>query len=256
MARLVAGGQTPSPLGSDPGGCGPEHGVRGGTSADGTHSRDTRPDRATRFIETTRGILSYGELAPLLAERVTGAETEIYREVFQDHPLDESLLQSLHARICGDLVPEWAGRWRKSEVVVGNLKPPPAFRVAGLMRDYALDLQARWPEAARTLSDLTLKFLSCAEGRFLSIHPFQDFNGRTIRLFLLELHRRMDLPRVVLAAESVEDRAAYFSAWRPPTKMTCVRSWKFGGNDSPGSSPISPHKMGIERCRRSPDLLA
>jgi len=65
VARPVTGGQAPPPLGSDPGGCGAEHGVRGGTGAAGTHSRDTRPDRATRFIETTRGILSYGELAPL-----------------------------------------------------------------------------------------------------------------------------------------------------------------------------------------------
>jgi len=212
VARPVTGGQAPPPLGSDPGGCGAEHGVRGGTGAAGTHSRDTRPDRATRFIETTRGILSYGELAPLLAERVTGAETDIYREVFQHHPLNEFLPQSLHARICSDLVPDWAGCWRTVEVAAGNLKPPPAYRVAGLMRDYALDLQARWPEASRTLSDLTLEFLSCAEGRFLSIHPFQDFNGRTIRLFMLELLRRLDLPRVVLAVESGEDRAAYFSA--------------------------------------------
>jgi len=70
---------------------------------------------------------------------------------------------------------------------------------------------------------LTLEFLAFAEGRFLSIHPFQDFNGRTIRLFLLETLRRLDLPRVVLAPESVTERNEYFLAleaadradWRP-----------------------------------------
>lgn len=30
----------------------------------------TQPRHATRFIETARGILSYSQLAPLLAERV------------------------------------------------------------------------------------------------------------------------------------------------------------------------------------------
>ncbi|HEY5041067.1 MAG TPA: Fic family protein [Verrucomicrobiae bacterium] len=212
LAQPDAGSQTPPSLGNYPGGRGAEHGVRGGTGAAGDHPRDTRPDRATRFVETARGILSYAQLAPLLAERVTAAETEIYREVFQIRPLDESLLLDLHARVCGDLVPDWAGRWRSIEVVVGKLRPPPAYSVAGQMRDYALDLQARWPEAARMVSDLTLEFLSCAEGRFLAIHPFQDFNGRTIRLFLLELLRRLDLPRVVLAVESAEDRAVYFAA--------------------------------------------
>ena len=34
-------------------------------------------------------------------------------------PLDESLLTEFHARICGDLTPEWAGKWRAVEVTVG-----------------------------------------------------------------------------------------------------------------------------------------
>jgi len=55
------------------------------------------------------------------------------------------------------------------------------------MRDFGADLVARWPEASSKIGDLTLEFLAFAEGRFLTIHPFTDFNGRTIRLFLLEL---------------------------------------------------------------------
>ncbi|MFN0075469.1 MAG: hypothetical protein ACKVY0_03230 [Prosthecobacter sp.] len=51
-----------------------------------------------------------------------------------------------------------------------------------------------------------------AEGRFLTIHPFRDFNGRTIRLLLTELLRRLDLPRVTLAPEGEAARAAYFLA--------------------------------------------
>jgi fido (protein-threonine AMPylation protein) len=38
--------------------------------------------------------------------------------------------------------------------------------------------------AAGEMNELTLEFLAFAEGRFLKIHPFRDFNGRTIRLFL------------------------------------------------------------------------
>ena len=81
-----------------------------------------------------------------------------------------------------------------------------------LMRDYALDLQARWTAATGNPDDLLLELLAFAEGRFLTIHPFRDFNGRTIRLFLVELLHRLDLPEVVLAAESGIERQAYFSA--------------------------------------------
>ena len=129
----------------------------------------------------------------------------------------------LHARLCGDLVPDWAGRWRVFEVTVGRLQPTPPHLIAQEMRRYTADLTARWPEASLTLSELTLEFLAFAEGRFLTVHPFRDFNGRTIRLFLLELLRRLDLPRVVLAPQAEPDRAAYFAAleaadrhdWRP-----------------------------------------
>ena len=81
-----------------------------------------------------------------------------------------------------------------------------------LMRDYGADLAARWQEASSRIGDLTLEFLAFAEGRFLTIHPFADFNGRTIRLFLLELLRRLDLPELELAPQSDQEREKYFLA--------------------------------------------
>lgn len=212
LAPPPGGGQAPPPLGSDRGGRGGEHGVRKGARATGDDPRDTRPDRATRWIETTRGLLSYLELAPLLAERLAIAEASLYSGAWADRPLDEALFLDLHRRICGDLVPDWAGRWRTIEVRVGRLEPPAPHLIAGEMRLYAADLAARWPAAAEAVTDLTLEFLAFAEGRFLSVHPFRDFNGRTVRLFLLEVLRRLDLPRVVLAPQDPAGRARYFTA--------------------------------------------
>jgi fido (protein-threonine AMPylation protein) len=71
---------------------------------------------------------------------VAHAEAALYSGAWADHPLDESLLLDLHARICGDLVPDWAGRWRAVEVRVGRLEPPAPHRIAEEMRHYAADL--------------------------------------------------------------------------------------------------------------------
>ncbi len=57
-----------------------------------------------------------------------------------------------------------------------------------------------------------LEFLAFAEGRFLTVHPFRDFNGRTIRPFLTELRRRLDLPHVTLAPGDEDARQSYFLA--------------------------------------------
>ncbi len=139
-------------------------------------------------------------------------EAALYAGVFQDWPLDETLAGQLHRRICGDLVPDWAGKWRDIEVTVGRLQPPLPFQLPMLMRDYGLDLQARWNEAQAGSLERLLEFLAFAEGRFLTVHPFRDFNGRTVRLLLTELLRRLDLPRVTLAPESENDRQRYFNA--------------------------------------------
>ncbi|MDB6137145.1 MAG: hypothetical protein JWO94_217 [Verrucomicrobiaceae bacterium] len=219
LARSAAGGEAATQLGGDSAGCGAEHGLRAGTGADGEDSRNTRPDRATRFIETSQGVLSYAELAPLLADRVTRVEAAILAGEFDAQPLDEWLMVELHCRICADLVPAWAGKWRDVEVNVGALQPPLPHALPMLMRDYGCDLQARWAAAADEVGELTLEFLAFAEGRFLTIHLFRDFNGRTIRLFLTELRRRLDLPHVVLAPETEQARQAYFLALEAADKL-------------------------------------
>jgi CRISPR-associated endonuclease/helicase Cas3 len=212
MEAASSRGETSPSLEGDSSRCGPEHGLRERASGDEPPSRDTRPDRATRFIETTRGILSYSEIAPLLAEQVLVVESRIYRGDFSSHPLDENLAAEMHRLISVGLVPDWAGKWRTIDVRVGNLEPPKPPMVPFLMRDYGADLAARWQEASSRIGDLTLEFLAFAEGRFLTIHPFADFNGRTIRLFLLELLRRLDLPELELAPESEMERQNYFEA--------------------------------------------
>lgn len=223
MASPSGPGQAPAPLGSDPAGRRPEHVLRTGAGRLGEPAQPAVADRTTRYLDTARGILSYSEVAPLLAEQVVRLEARIYAGDFAERILDEDLAAEFHRAICVDLVPEWAGRWRTVEVRVGNLHPAPPSQVPLRMRDYGRDLIARWEQASSSTGELTLEFLAFAEGRFLSIHPFQDFNGRTIRLFILEILRRMDLPRVVLAPEGTAAREKYFRAleagdlsdWRP-----------------------------------------
>lgn len=190
---------------------GGEHGLRGRTGEPGT-AGGTPPDRNTRYVETTRGILSYAQLAPLLGERVLACEEAIVTGAFTGDPLDEHLLLEFHRRICGDLVPDWAGRWRTVEVRVGRLHPPAPLRVPQMLRDYSADLAARWPAVFPLAGPLALETLAFAEGRLLTIHPFVDFNGRVARLWLREILHRARLPQVVLTATGDAGRVEYFTA--------------------------------------------
>jgi fido (protein-threonine AMPylation protein) len=82
-------------------------------------------------------------LAPLLAEQVLRVERLIASGAFATQPLASGHLLQFHQEIAGDLVPEWAGRWRDAEVRVGEHHPPPPYRVPLLMRDYGEDLKVR-----------------------------------------------------------------------------------------------------------------
>lgn len=169
---------------------------------------------STRYLETSRGILSYSQLAPLLAERVLRVERLIFADAFAGQVLGTDFLRQLHSQVAGDLVPEWAGLWRISEVSVGDHRPPPSHQVAVLMHDFTADLRDRLASLTESPDSLLLETLAFAEGRFLSIHPFLDFNGRVTRLFLQELLHRKQLPPVALAPADLEDEAKYLAALR------------------------------------------
>ncbi len=171
----------------------------------------TSPGHATRTVETTRGVLTYAQLAPLLAERVLAVEEHIATGGFSELPLDGDLLLHLHKSISGDLVPDWAGRWRTVAVKVGAHEPPAPHEVPVLIRLYADDLAAR---LAHLDESTLLETLAFAEGRLLSIHPFFDFNGRVTRLWLREFLRRLELPPVDLVPTVPKDEPAYFTALR------------------------------------------
>jgi fido (protein-threonine AMPylation protein) len=49
----------------------------------------------------------------------------------------------IHRQIAGELFPDWAGRFRNTDVQVGTHLPPPGFEVAVHIRNFCLDLAER-----------------------------------------------------------------------------------------------------------------
>jgi len=81
-----------------------------------------------------------------------------------------------------------------------------------LMRSYADDLEARLASLNADSGERLIDDLAFAEGQFLYIHPFADFNGRVSRLFLIEVLSRLHLPAIHPAALSSEEAKRYFAA--------------------------------------------
>ncbi len=237
MAGVTARAQARNPDSPHPAQGGSEHGVRGRGSGSGTSGEGTQtPAHATRLIETTLGLLSYAELAPHLAREVERVQLSIAEGAWDEHSLNPDLFLELHKAICGSLTPQFAGRWRRCNVVVGTLEPPAWPKVPLLMKDYCDDLDARRAYLPEIPDDRWLELLAFAEGRLLYIHPFEDFNGRVTRLFIDWLTRWLDLPDIDPTPEPGEDTERYLEAlraadkndWRPLMKIWAQRLFSEG----------------------------
>lgn len=117
---------------------------------------------------------------------------------------------AIHRRIAGELFPDWAGRFRATDVQVGTHLPPPAYEVPVQVKNFCLDLDERLRHlsGAESIAEL----LAWVDWRFQWIHPFKDFNGRVGRILLVALAFKLGLPPLDPAAES--DKTAYFAALR------------------------------------------
>lgn len=163
-------------------------------------------------------------------------QAAIFLGHYAQRSLDESLIRDLHGAICADLLPGIAGTWRRTDVRVSQHEAPPTYQVPILMRDYCRDLNARIAAVGAIDDARIAELLAFAEGRLLSIHPFADFNGRTTRLLLGELLRRLGLPVIDPTPEPGADTKHYLSAlaaadradWAP---LTAIWIDRFGRNN-------------------------
>lgn len=158
-------------------------------------------------IEPDRATLRIGARVALLQHSIADGQ-------FDNRALDGDLLRELHRRICADVAPDIAGRWRLQNVQIGRHEPPAYAHVPQRMRDYELDLQTRIAALSPEPRELWLEALAFAEGRLLSIHPFADFNGRTTRVFLDLLTFKLALPDIDPTPDEGEPRARYLHALR------------------------------------------
>ena len=161
---------------------------------------EERPlESTTRTFDTAKGKLTYAELSDLIAPKLLQLLDDITDGKYLDKPFDEELIKNFHYRIIDDIMPGIAGKWRTVPVQVGNWLPPEPYEIPVKMHEYVANMQTRLSNSD-TL-DLQIEALAYAEGEFLHIHPFQDFNGRTIRAILSELLMRFDLPLVDTAVK-------------------------------------------------------
>jgi len=168
---------------------------------------------STRTFDTLFGELSYQEVSDQIADPLRLLLDNVALGSFDAQPLDVDLIRHFHREILVSVMPDIAGRWRKRAVRVGNHYPPEHCYVDMKMREAFQNYEARIALADGV--EHQLEALAYLEAASLNIHPFEDFNGRAVRVVVAEAMRRVDFPVVDLSVDrDTEEHSQYVAALR------------------------------------------
>ncbi|MFA5124633.1 MAG: Fic family protein [Patescibacteria group bacterium] len=119
------------------------------------------------------------------------------------HTVSESLIRNLQQLIVKDTDPQDAGVYRTGNVAItgSSHKPPESFEVPELMRQLV-----DWVRNNKNKLH-PIELAAIAHHKLVNIHPFNDGNGRTARLFMNLLLMQDGYPLVMILKN---DRKKYY----------------------------------------------
>jgi hypothetical protein len=112
----------------------------GESAAAGATAESTRPLDATRELATAAGALTYTEVSERIAVNIAHCLDALLELSPEEIRITPEWICGIHRSIAGGLFPEWAGRFRSTDVQVGTHFPPPGHEVAVHIKNFCLDL--------------------------------------------------------------------------------------------------------------------
>jgi Fic family protein len=178
----------------------------------------TKPVGATSYKDTAFGIISRSKLLQLEIEG-TMKGLEYIHDVVKNNKkskITPEFICKLHNVSFGWIFPQWAGKYRKIQVTFSDKEAPPYFEVSALITNFCKDLEemSKYLPAKEDEQFIleVIKLLAWFQHRFVFIHPFQDYNGRTARMLTIFILLKFDLPPLELQINTDEDRKEYLTA--------------------------------------------
>ncbi len=184
----------------------------------------TKPKSATSYKETAFGIIPRVKLLKLELEGTKKGLDFIHRQVSGEKTIKitPEFICKLHEVSFGWIFPKWAGKFRSIQVTISGKEVPSYFKIPELVVNLCKDLEERLKHLPNYQTDKyileVVKLLAWFQHKFVFIHPFQDYNGRTARMLTILLLLILNLPPVEIKAEKGSDRKLYITAMQKGDK--------------------------------------
>lgn len=126
-----------------------------------------------------------------------------------------TLILEIHKIAFNELY-DWAGQWRKTHVIVGQLVPPPPNQVIQAMYQFIDNLNFKISIAED--KERHIECLVFAHYEFIKIHPFNNGNGRTGRILMNLVAMKLGYQPLELYYREGESRKVYIDAMKSGDK--------------------------------------
>ncbi|MDP2649682.1 MAG: Fic family protein [bacterium] len=184
----------------------------------------TKPRGATTYKETAFGIISRSKLVKLELKGIKRGLEYLHDLVRENKnvKITPLLICKLHEISFGWIFPKWAGKYRKIQVTFSGKEAPLYVQIPEFIINLCRDLDERLihlPSANDKQFIIEIvKLLAWLQHRFVFIHLFQDYNGRTARMLTILILLKLNLPPIELKAEKEENRKRYLNAMQKADK--------------------------------------
>ncbi len=122
-----------------------------------------------------------------------------------------NLILAIH-KIAFQHLYEWAGKWRTTNIIVGQLEPPQPFQILQLIYQFTDNLNFKI-SIAKSYED-QIECLVYAHYEFIRIHPFNNGNGRTGRILMNLIAMKLGYKPLVLYYREGDSRRVYIDAMK------------------------------------------
>lgn len=182
-------------------------------------TKSTKPKSATSFKETAFGVLPRSEIVKLEAEGIKKVQQYIIKLSSRKTKITPQVILDIHKNGFGFIFPNWAGKFRTIDVMVGDYEPPHYSKISELTLNLCNDLAERLkhlpsPQNEEVFLSELISLLAWVQHRFVWIHPFRDYNGRVARLLTNLLLLNLGFPIISIKAETGKDRDKYVKAMK------------------------------------------
>ena len=171
---------------------------------------------ATSYKQTRFGILARNKVLELEVLGTRKGLLLLNQTVKSNAKLTHDFIKQVHKLSFSDILLDDAGKFRNIQVTYSGKEAPHFSKISEMTKILSEDTEFALSKLPKLTDNLfmerVVELLSHFQHRFVFIHPFVDYNGRSARMFTSYILMRLNLPIIEINTEKSKDRKDYIKA--------------------------------------------